>query len=307
MTKLFRLFATPIASVAAMLISFLSVTAPAREATAPVAEGASLARPALWRISDHDTTVYLFGTIHALPPGVHWFAGPIAAAFQESDELVTEIAGSEAADVQALTVRLALLPPGQSLRDGLSHGERMAFEAALAHHGLPSQAYDRFKPWFAAIALSNLPLIKLGFTPASGAEALLAAQAKAANRPHTGLETAEYQLGLFDGLPPTTQRTYLSEVVKHTPTIAEELLAVVEEWKGGNPDKLAELMNADQDDPHMVAVLLTNRNHAWAQWIEQRMEAPGTVFMAVGAGHMAGTGGLLDQLDRLGFTATRLQ
>jgi uncharacterized protein len=307
MTKLFRL----IAVWTAVLLASISVSAPAREArqvaARPAGQPTPFARPALWKVSDHDTTIYLFGTIHALPQGVRWFAGPIAGAFNASDELVTEIAGSDATDVQALTARIALLPPGQTLRSAMSESDRKAFEGALAHNGLPADAYDRFEPWFAAVALSNLPLVKAGYDPKSGVEATLDTRAKALNRPHIGLETAEYQLSLFDALPPDTQKNYLNEIVKHTPTIQKELIAIVEEWKRGNAEKLAELMNADEDDPHLVAVLLTNRNHAWAQWIKGRMDKPGKVFVAVGAGHMAGRGSLLQQLQTLGFTATRLQ
>lgn len=307
MTNLFRATALWLT----MMLASLSVGATAREAAHPVAHSATqaapLARPALWKVSDHDTTIYLFGTIHALPKGVDWFAGPIAKAFNTSNELVTEIAGSDATDVQALTARIALLPAGQSLRDKLSAGDRTAFEGALAHNGLAAGAYDRYQPWFAAVALSNVPLMKAGYEPSSGVEALLDTKAQALKRPHIGLETAEYQLGLFAALPAETQKNYLNEIVKHTPTIASELIAIVDEWKRGNAEKLAELMNADEDDPYLVAVLLTNRNHAWAQWIKERMDRPGKVFLAVGAGHLAGQGSVLDQLRALGFTATRLQ
>ena len=52
--------------------------------------------PALWKVADDDTTVYLFGTIHALPEGKDWYSGTIAKAFDASGELVTEIpAGAE--------------------------------------------------------------------------------------------------------------------------------------------------------------------------------------------------------------------
>ena len=292
---------------ATVLLASLSVSAPARQAARPVVHAPSLARPALWQIADQDTTIYLFGTIHALPRGVQWFSGPIATAFRSSDELVTEIAGNDPAQVAGLTARLAMLPQGKTLRGELAEKDRKAFERALAFHGLPPDAYDRFEPWFAAVALANLPLTKAGYDQAAGVEATLDAQAKALKRPHIGLETPEYQLGLFDTLPAETQRHYLNGIVEHTPTIAGELIAIVEAWKRGDAGRLAQLMNADEDDPRMVEALLTGRNRAWAQWIKARMDKPGKVFLAVGAGHMAGKDSVLDQLQRLGFTARRLQ
>lgn len=296
MTKLFRRFAAPIV----LLLAFFSVAAPARQEPTSV-------HPALWKVADADTTIYLFGTIHALPQGVKWFTGPIAAAFDGSDELVTEIAGGAAGDVAAVTARLALLPPGQTLRAMMAEADRKAFEGALAYYGLSADAYDRFEPWFAAVALSNLPMTKAGYDPATGVEAVLDSKAKALNRPHQGLETAEYQLGLFDALPIESQKNYLNEIVKQTPTIAAELLAIVTEWKRGNAAKLAELMNSEEDDPKLVEALLTNRNRAWAQWIKARMDRPGKVFLAVGAGHMAGKDSVQERLQDLGFTVTRLQ
>lgn len=306
MTKLFRL----ILVWAAVLLASLSVSAPARQARPAVRAApqvAQLAKPALWKIADEDTTIYLFGTIHALPKDVRWFAGPIAAAFNSSTELVTEIADNDPAQVAAITARLAILPQDRTLRGAMTDNDRKAFEGALAFNGLPPDAYDRFEPWFAAVALSNLPLAKAGYDAGTGVEAALDAKAKALGRPHIGLETAEYQLGLFDGLPAETQKNYLNEIVKHTPTMASELIAIVEEWKRGNAAKLAELMNADEDDPQMVAALLTNRNKAWARWIKARMDKPGKVFIAVGAGHLAGRDSVLEQLQAMGFTVTRLQ
>ena len=303
MNKLVRL----VVAWAMVLLASLSVTASARQAARPAVQAAPLAQPALWKVADEDTTIYLFGTIHALPPNVRWFDGPIAAAFQASDELVTEIAGNDPARVAALTARIAMLPEGKTLRGELGERDRKAFERALAFHGLPPAAYDRFEPWFAAVALANLPLTNAGYDQAAGVEATLDAQAKTLKRPHIGLETPEYQLGLFDTLPVETQRKYLNGIVEHTPTIAGELIAIVEAWKRGNAERLSQLMNADEDDPLMVETLLTGRNRAWAQWIKGRMDKPGKVFLAVGAGHMAGKGSVLEQLQHLGFTATRLQ
>jgi uncharacterized protein YbaP (TraB family) len=299
MHKLFRLALALLASLAACF------AVPAVAKPAPHRAAAPLARPALWKLADADTTIYLFGTIHVLPKGANWFNGEVARAFAASHELVTEVA--DTSGVSAATLSKAMLPEGQSLRGMMSPAERVAFEKALADLDKPAAALDRFEPWYAAIALSTLPLMKAGYGAENGVEAALDARAKALRRNHIGLETAEYQLGLFDSLPADVQKRYLSEIVEHMPTIRQELVAIVEEWKRGNAERLAQLMNADEDDPVLVANLITNRNRAWAQWIKARMDKPGVVFLAVGAGHLAGPGSLQDQLRTLGFTATRVQ
>lgn len=287
----------PLALVLALLGAPLAAQAPAEPP----------ARPALWRLSDADTTVYLFGTIHALPPGVKWLEGPVAQAFDASGELVTEIVESGPEQMQGAVISRAMLPRKQSLRAMLSARDRAAFERALAANRLPLEAFDRFEPWYAAIALATLPLLRDGYAMENGVEAQLDARAKTAGVPRTALETADYQLALFDTLPVAVQKRYLRQVVEAMPDLRADLDAMVAEWKRGNPEKLAELVNEQEDDPALMEALLVNRNRIWADWIKTRMDRPGTVFIAVGAGHLAGRQSVQDFLAAKGFTITRVQ
>ena len=265
------------------------------------------AHPAIWEVSDKDTTIYLFGTIHALPQGIDWFGNQVASAFNGSAELVTEIAETEPAQLQASVRAKAMLPPGKTLRGMLTPAARAKYDVALTAFGLPVTTLDRFKPWYAAVFLSALPILRDGYASQNGVEELLNARAKAANRPHLALETAEFQLGLFDSLPPATQLRYLNEVVTDLPMARDDIGKMVEAWKRGDADELARLMNEDQDEPELMERLVTNRNKTWADWIKTRMDKPGVVFVAVGAGHLAGAGSVQDQLRTKGITASRVQ
>jgi uncharacterized protein YbaP (TraB family) len=290
-----------LARLAAVLLVLLPALSPAREAaTEPV-------RPALWKIADADTTIYLFGTVHVLPPGVDWFEGKVASAFASSQELVTELAQTDSAGAKSQMAASGALPPGQTLRGLLSDEERTRYEAALAGLGLPPQAFDGYEPWLAAMAISIAPLARAGFAANHGVDEALGEKAKARNLIHAGLETYDYQIGLFDSLPLETQKHYLAQVVKDLPHAQHDLLAMIEAWKRGDAEELARLMNAGEDYPGMVEMLLTNRNKAWASWVEERMKQPGTVFLAVGAGHLAGSGSLQEQLAAQGIVSERIQ
>jgi len=59
--------------------------------------------------------------------------------------------------------------------------------------------------------------------------------------------------------------------------------------------------------PELAQVLLIQRNARWAQWIKQRLTQPGTVFIAVGAGHLAGKGSVQEQLKALGISSARVK
>lgn len=293
----------------ALLFPFV-VSASAREpapSSAPAPAAVQAAYPALWKVSDADTTIYLFGTIHALPKGIEWFGGPVAKAFEGSQELVTEIVESDPAQMQKLVMEKAMLPQGQTLRAILPPETRVTYEGALGTLGVGAGAFDAFEPWYAAIGLATLPLVRQGYDNANGVETALDARAKALGRPHSALETAEFQLSLFDSLPLDVQKRYLAEVVTNLPHASDDLAAMVDAWRKGDADRLASLMNADEDDPALVEALLINRNRAWAGWVRDRLAKPGTVFVAVGAGHLAGPGSVQDQLARLGIASTRVQ
>ena len=263
--------------------------------------------PALWLVKDDDTTIYLFGTIHALRPGLPWFGGKVEQAFAESGTLVTEIADVGSLEVAQALMGNALLPDGKSLRAMMGETDRAAFDAALAKAQIPAAGLDRFKPWYAAVVLSTLPLLRAGFKLEEGVEIQLASRAKAVGKSQEALETAAYQLGLFDALPEANQLAYLRQVVAGLPTITAQIDTLIGEWGEGDAAGLAQAMNSEEADAGLTEALLTRRNKAWAEWIDQRLDKPGTVFMAVGAGHLAGPGSVQEQLSARGLASTRLQ
>lgn len=277
-------------------------------APAPVAEAPTGIGPALWKVSDDDTTVYLFGTVHALPEGVDWYNEPIATALGSAGELVTEIpiAAMDDPASQQLVASKAMLPTDQSLRTILGDEKRASYEAALGSLGMPPAAFDRFEPWFAGMTLSVLPLMQKGWTPDSGVEKIVEKSAPTTAK-RSAFETMEYQIGIFDDLPEQSQIDFLMFAADNIEQIVPMMDRMVAEWLEGDADDLAELMNQGLTDPALADALLYNRNENWAEWIDTRMDAPGTVFVAVGAGHLAGERSVQDYLETRGFTVARVQ
>lgn len=302
MEGILRLFARPLARLAAALLVLLPIATPAEDGGAPPP-----VRPALWKVADEDTTIYLFGTVHVLPSGIEWFDGKVASAFESAEELVTEILETDGAPGQTRMLARATLPAGESLRDLMAPEDRARYEEALRELGMPVESFDRYEPWLAAMVLSVAPLAADGFSPSNGVDTMLSGKAKLRNLSHDALETYEYQLELFDSLPLDTQKLYLSQVVKDLPNIREDIDRMIAAWKLGDAEALAALMNSKEAYPGMYELLLTNRNRAWAEWVRQRLEKPGTVFLAVGAGHLAGPGSLQEQLVAHGIAAERVQ
>ncbi|HWK41488.1 MAG TPA: TraB/GumN family protein [Croceibacterium sp.] len=265
----------------------------------------ALPGPALWQVADEDTTIYLFGTVHALPRDKQWFDDRIARAFNASDELVTEVDISDLARSSAALQQSGQLPEGQNLRSMMSTDDRMEYEAALIALGLPVETLDTYEPWLAAMTLSLLPLLRSGYDTQSGVEMALGERAGDGKK-RAALETVNQQIELFDTMPIDAQLAFLDQTVEQIPQATSGLDAMVAEWVEGDAAGLANLMNAQLTDPVLKDRLLIQRNAHWAEWIEQRLEQPGTVFIAVGAGHLAGAGSVQDQLRKRRLKVTRI-
>ena len=280
-----------------------------RPATArPAAAQTSMVRPALWSVRDDDTTIYLFGTVHVLKPGVQWFDGGVKRAFDGSDELVLEIL--EPTDAQAMATTMAqaaMARDGIKLSDRLSPDLRQRYQAAMTANGLPWQMFEAFNPWMAGMALSVQPLEKLGYQAELGAEKTLTVAAKAAGKRVSALETVEQQLGYFAGLPMAQQVKFLGVTIDGLPDMDSQFARLIRHWQQGDPERLAQEMNESLEaTPELAQVLLIDRNIKWALWIKGRLARPGTVFVAVGAGHLAGKGSVQDQLEQIGLEAVRV-
>lgn len=266
-------------------------------------------KPALWAVKDADTTVYLFGTVHVLKPGLSWFDGAVQKAFDRSDEMVLELVlPDDQAEVAKATFPLAMDQSGKTLPQKLDPETLAAYQAALSGLGLPGNAFDAFEPWFAGVTLSVLPLTKLGYDPNQGVEKQLTAKAKAGAKPVSGFETLTQQLGFFDALPEVEQVNFLKSVVTDIDKLGPQLDKMVVLWGKGDPNGLAVTMNESMEaTPELAKVLLWNRNARWADQIKARMDRPGTVFVAVGAGHLAGEKSVQDYLAERGLKAQRIQ
>ena len=266
------------------------------------------ADPALWVVRDKDTTIYLFGTIHVLKPGLTWFDEAVKKAFDRSGTLILEMVEPDEETQQRVVLAKAFDPNGTPLTEKLPAEKRPAFVKALEDNKLPLASFDRMQPWFAAISLSVLPVQKLGYDAKNGPEGVLTRAAKAQKKQVMGLETFEGQMSIFDSLSQKAQIDLLTSTVDELPNAGATMDQMVTNWSNGDPNGLAATMNKDmKDSPEVKKALLTDRNAKWAGWIAERMRTPGRVFIAVGAGHLAGPDSVQAHLGKYKLKAVRVK
>lgn len=266
-------------------------------------------RPALFAARDADSTIYLFGTVHIRRPGSEW-GGPIAqAALQEADEVWTEMEISSASEgeIQQLVFSHGMAPADRPLSSWLNKAERAELAAAIAHVGGQPEMFERMRPWLAAMTLSVMPMLQAGYDPGAGVD--VAVTNAAGDARMRTFETAAQQISFFANLSDGAQREYLLDTIRAATEDAGEMDAMSGAWERGDLESLEAMALADfrASYPELFGVLFTQRNNAWVEVLTAELEGSGVDFVAVGAGHMLGDGGLVELLRARGVTVERLE
>ncbi len=267
------------------------------------------ARPALWKVSDADTTIYLFGTIHVLRKDFQWRTPAINNAVSKAQELVLEVNDLQDKDKTAKTfLKLAITPGLPPVLDRVPADKRAGLQALMEKAGMSGPILDQFESWAVAVTLASGLLKDRDVSPDFGVEKQLQASFAKSKKPVSGLETTELQLGLFDKLPEAAQRAFLASMIDDAADPAKEFNDMVSAWSKGDDTAIAASFDDEfKHSPELAESLLYNRNANWKTWVEKRLEKPGTVFVAVGAGHLAGPDSVVAMLAKEKLKVERIQ
>ncbi|MCJ8190201.1 TraB/GumN family protein [Sphingomicrobium aestuariivivum] len=292
------------------------------------ADDVAAPRPALWRVADADSRIYLFGTIHSLPSATCWQDARITRAIADADMLVTEIGPGEPPIFEMIgyVAEAAFDPSNPPLRERLDPRYHPTLDRLLAAQEmpLPESFYDKIDSWALVEGLlDGLLGESAGEEDDSGVEEELEMQFDAMRKPHGALETLRFQVQMSDDYSQELQDAWLDSWFARHEAGPEESVAewnaMLERWRTGRPLGLQALLATE--GPAIVAHhaeaapgmteeylerLLYARNRNWVDWIEARLETPGTVFVAVGAGHLDGDRSVIDYARRRGLPVERI-
>lgn len=285
-------------AVAAWTLAACAPTPP----PAPAAQG----EPVLWRIADTDSEIWLFGSVHMLPPDLEWRGPRLDAAFAAADEFVTEseIPGPDTATAfQAFIDRNGALPLGQTLRQRLSRRDAAQLARVAQGLGYDIAALDRQRPWLAALQLASADLIRSGQSSEHGVEIVLGAEAVRTGKRLSTLETLEEQLSVLSDLAPADEAHFLSVTLAEIGASDDMVAELDRAWASGDVAALERAFETQwrRAGPAVHAAIILNRNRAWAEEIERRLGGAGRIFIAVGAAHLIGDGSVVDLLRARGI------
>lgn len=282
--------------------ALLAASAWALAACAPAP--APPANPALWRIADADSEIWLFGTVHVLPPDLVWRGERVNAAFASADEFVTETDTSAEAVAQfpALAARYGMLPADQALSALLAPADQERLVEVVRELRLDHTQIERMRPWFAALQLSYAYALREGHSSDAGVESVLAAEARSRGKRLSFFETPEEQIRILADLAPADEAHFLSVTLRQI-SDKEAIGEMDDAWARGDVAALESALAPQWEEAGAIVheAVILRRNRAWAGEIAERLGGSGRVFIAVGAAHLVGDGNVVDLLRARGI------
>ncbi len=261
----------------------------------------------LWRIQGDalEAPSYLFGTIHMIGREDFFLSDSTRNNFGQSQQVVFEINLEEMNDIGAMMPLMmqAFMKGDTSLRDLLEPEDYERVNEHFSQMGLPMMFLDRIKPMFLS-AMSSEDLFSMaegGGQDIVSYEFEFMQMAQTQNKPIGGLETAAYQMSMFDSIPYRDQARMLVESIKSGDTEDEQFDQLVEMYKAEDLLGLQRMLQSGEGGMSNYQELLINqRNRNWIPVMEEMMREKPT-FFAVGAGHLAGEFGVIALLREQGY------
>jgi uncharacterized protein YbaP (TraB family) len=268
---------------------------------------------ALYRVTRNGQVSYLFGTVHVGTKAFYPLAPAVARALAGSTRLVVELDTRANDAFQQAVHKHGSYGAGDDIGKHISADTLARLTEALHAVGITVASVDHLKPWLLANLLMGLELGRNGYLRSEGIESFLLANAQAHHTEVAELESADYQLSLFDTLNDADAERYLRESLGELAdgTSLKKNKAVIDAWSSGDPAALDALI-ADATAGGTVQseftrrTLLGRRNPEMAARIERIMQDDKVTFVGVGLLHLLGANGLPQLLSQQGYQVERL-
>lgn len=256
----------------------------------------------LWRISGNGLkqVSYLYGTIHLIPKKDFSMNDSIKVAFAQADRVAFEIDLDKVKSIwgQLGLLRSTFMKGDTTLEMLLNKKDYALVKLKIAAVGLPMSMMGRIKPMFLSSLLEAQNSTKKDDNTSYEME--FYAMANAADKTVEGLETAKYQMSVFDTIPYRVQAQMLVDGIRNKPA-DDGMARLVELYTQQDLTGLSELFKSDNSMDQYSDVILNNRNRNWIPVMQQKMKKH-SYFFAVGAGHLIDEKGVIALLRKAGYT-----
>ena len=267
------------------------------------------ADPAAWRMTGANGEVTLLGSMHVLRPSDYPLPAAVDGLIERAELIVMEIDldDVDAAAQQRVILQTAMLPQGTVIADVVDERVYRLLEQNATELGIELRLLERFEPWFLAVTLLDQGLRQWGFQAERGVEQYVVGRAKSAGKEIVGLETLEFQIGIFDSLSPQSQQAMLEQTLAEIDEAETALSEMVKAWRDGELESLsAELLDDFAEFPGLHEALVAKRNRSWVPPLERMLADGRRHLVVVGALHLVGPDSVIELLRARGHDVERL-
>jgi uncharacterized protein YbaP (TraB family) len=258
----------------------------------------------LWRVNSDQNRLYILGSIHLLKKETYPLKKSIEDAFEQTKKLVLEIdlGSANLQKLQQLMLQKSISTDGTMLDQSVSNETYQAVAKRAKELGIDIRLLSPFKPWVIAMTMAAIKLQQLGFDPSLGVDRHLAERAKQTDKPTAGLETAEFQLDLFDRFSAKEQELLLRQSMDEMDHVERNVTAIVQAWKSGDVGAVERhLLVGMRDYPEIHRKVIDDRNQRWLPQIENLLSRGENALIVVGAAHLVGKNGIIELLKDRGY------
>jgi uncharacterized protein len=283
-----------------------SEAGPSKQPQIKPAETKEAPHPAMWKIVNGKSTVYLLGSIHMLPVNFSWRTPHIDQAIGASDVFAFEVnLDFSTAEFHYFMDNHGYLARGQTVHAMLSPVALKQYAALIAEMNIDPNKLDYLRPGLAGLFLQNAYAATHGsLILGPGVDAALISYAKAHNKELRYLETLQSQFELMDTIGGGSEVKGFEKMLANLGKDKGDGLELFVAWTKGDLMKLASIAD---DDPRQRVLLLDNRNNSWLPEIEAMLKEPKTHLVTVGAAHLAGPKSVISLLCAKGWKVERVQ
>ncbi len=264
----------------------------------------------LWEIEGERNRIFLLGSIHLLREKDHPLPDAMYVAYEEAETLIMELDMDDIDPVatQKMTNEMGLIENGGTLTELLGP-EIYAEATALAELAdIPLHLLDRAEPWFAAMNVEMMLLMRMGFDPSLGVESHFLERATGDGKEIEGFETMRQQLGFLDGLSAKAQQEMFLQALAEGPEMSAMMDEMIDAWKIGDTRFMEDGVLSEMEQyPELNQAIVVNRNNTWTQQIEALLDDDDDYLIIVGTLHLVGAGGVPNLLSERGHTVTQMR
>ncbi|QPQ54092.1 TraB/GumN family protein [Allosphingosinicella flava] len=267
----------------------------------------ALSAPALWSVSDSDSTIYMFGTSHGVRPDAQWQTPALVAAIAASNTLWLEIKELNPSAAAPLVQSLGL-DTAKPLSSKLSPDTNEKLKAFVTQNGLPAAQIEMMKPWLAAATVGRVAGAKAGLDFKAGADLIIKDKAEAEGDKIDGFDSVEQQVRYLADLPETDQIAFLESALDRAAD-NKAVMVVADAWEKGDVETIDTLLNKEVKSKSKLLYdrLIVQRNRRYADSIKALLNGAETHFVAIGAAHLVGADSIQNMLAGSGITIKRVQ